>query len=92
MPLFLGYEPLNDMSQLCGSVTPDVVPAGVTEQVTFELPPKSDGDCKLMVRPVPGDGGPLWWTADVPQPGHLYIADGGDNANGDNLSTYWVGP
>jgi Kelch motif protein len=90
--LFLAREPLTDMSQLCGSVTPDVVPAHTTKTVTFQLPPKSVNDCWLMVLPGPGADGGHGPTNEWPIPGRLVIQDGGDNANGDDLSTVWVGP
>jgi hypothetical protein len=90
--LFLAREPLNDMGDLCGSVTPDVVAAGVTEKVTFRLPPTSVNDCWLMIRPGPGASGDLGPTDNWPTPGKLVIHDGGDNANGDDLSTVWQGP
>jgi hypothetical protein len=92
-PLFLVRHDANGVVQLCGSVTPDVVPAKTTEKVTFQLPPrKSDGDCQLGVRPLGDLAGSNWYTGDVPEKGHLLIQDGGDNANGDDLSTVWVGP
>jgi hypothetical protein len=90
--LFLAREPLTDMSELCGSITPDVVPAHTTEKVTFQLPPKSDGDCWLMVLSGPGADGSHGPTNEWPIPGKLVIQDGGDNANGDDLSVLWQGP
>jgi hypothetical protein len=90
--LFLATEPLTDMGQLCGSITPDVVPAHTTEKVTFQLPPKSVNDCWLMVRPGPGASGDHGPTNEWPIPGKLVIEDGGDNANGDDLSVLWQGP
>jgi len=91
-PLFLVKQDSNGVGQLCGSVTPDVVPASTTQKVTFQLPPKSNGDCQLGVRPLGALSGSNWYTSDVPEPGHLLIQDGGDNTDGDDLSTLWVGP
>jgi hypothetical protein len=73
-------------------VTPDVVPPGVTESVTFLLPPKSVNDCWLMIRPGPGAGGDFGPTDEWPASGKLIVSDGGDNANGDDVSTVWQGP
>ena len=92
--LFLATEPLTDMSQLCGSVTPDVVPAGVTEQVTFVLPPKGGAACWLMVGPRPGGGADFGPTDGWPIPGprKLIIQNGGDNPGPDGVSSLWEGP
>ena len=40
------------MGQLCGNVTPNVVPADTTMEVTFLLPPKSVKSCWIWVNPV----------------------------------------
>jgi hypothetical protein len=90
--LFLATEPFNGPGDQCGSVTPDVVPPGVTETVTFLLPPKSVNDCWLMIRPGPGAGGDFGPTDEWPASGKLIVSDGGDNANGDDVSTVWQGP
>jgi len=92
--LFLAGEPLTDMSQLCGSITPDVVPAHTTETVTFQLPPKSVNDCWLMVLPGPGAGGAFGPTDGWPIPGprKLVIQNGGDNKGPDDVSSLWEGP
>jgi hypothetical protein len=88
--LFLAQEPLNDMGQLCGSVTPDVVPAHTTEKVLFQLPPKGVTECWLMIWPGPGADGQFGPTDDWPIPGHLIV--GWPSENGDNLATVWAGP
>ena len=62
--------------KLCGSVTPNVVPAGVTQKVTFLLPPKSNKDCWLWVDPAPGTGGSLFQTSDAPMPGKILVGPG----------------
>jgi hypothetical protein len=82
------------MSQLCGSITPDVVPAHTTETVTFQLPPKSVNDCWLMVLPGPGAGGAFGPTDGWPIPGprKLVIQNGGDNKGPDGVSSLWEGP
>jgi hypothetical protein len=64
--LFLAEEGENGIGQLCGSVTPNVVPAGVTMKVTFLLPPKRVTSCWIWVDPVPGQGGSLFQTSDAP--------------------------
>ncbi len=74
--LFLATEGENGVDQLCGSVTPNVVPAGVTRKVTFLLPPKSNKDCWLWVDPAPGTGGSLFQTSDAPMPGKILVGKG----------------
>jgi hypothetical protein len=75
--LFMAEEGENGIGQLCGSVTPNVVPAGVTETVTFLLPPKRVKSCWIWVNPVPGQGGSLFQTSDAPLAGKIFImADG----------------
>jgi hypothetical protein len=64
--LFLAEDGEDGIGQLCGSVTPNVVPAGVTEKVTFLLPPKSVTSCWIWVNPVPGEGGSFFQTSDAP--------------------------
>lgn len=88
--LFLATEPLNDMSQLCGSATPDVVPAHTTQKVLFQLPPRGVTECWLMIWPGPGADGKFGPTDNWPIPGKLIIGVPGEN--GDNLSTVWQGP
>jgi hypothetical protein len=74
--LFLAEEGDNGIGQLCGSVTPNVVPAGVTEKVTFLLPPKTVKSCWIWVNPVPGLGGSMFQTSDAPMAGKLVVMDG----------------
>ena len=75
--LFLADDGVDGMGQLCGSVTPNVVPAGVTEEVTFMLPPKNVRGCWIYLNPVPGEGGSLFETSDAPVAGEIWItADG----------------
>jgi hypothetical protein len=80
--LFLAEEDENGMGQLCGNVTPNVVPAGVTEKVTFLLPPKTVKSCWIWVNPPPG--GELFQTSDAPLAGEIFIQAGGPVG--------WVGP
>jgi Kelch motif protein len=64
----------NDMLQLVGSATPNVVPAGATMEVTFLFP--VDGGL-IYVNPRPGDG---WLVSDhdIGIPGKILIgAEGG---------------
>jgi len=75
--LFLAEDGENGLGQLCGSVTPNVVPAGVTGQVTFMLPPRSESGCWIWVNPVPGQGGSLFETSDAPLAGEIFIQQGG---------------
>jgi hypothetical protein len=73
------------MGQLCGSVTPTVVPAGVTTKVTFLLPPKTVKSCWLWVNPPPG--GALFQTSDAPLAGEIRIVPGEEG-----WSPVWVSP
>ena len=75
--LFLAEDGDNGIGQLCGSVTPNVVPAGVTQKVTFLLPPKTVKSCWIWVNPVPGQGGSLFQTSDAPLAGEFHIQEGG---------------
>jgi hypothetical protein len=75
--LFLAEQGENGIGQLCGSVTPTAVPAGVTEEVTFLLPPESVTSCWIWVNPVPGQGGSLFQTSDAPLAGKIVIQEGG---------------
>ena len=83
--LFLAEEDENGMAQLCGNVTPNVVPAGVTENVTFLLPPKTVRNCWIWVNPPPG--GSLFPTSDAPMAGKIVIIPGEEG-----WSPGWVGP
>ena len=74
--LFLAEDGENGIGTLCGSVTPNVVPAGVTRKVTFLLPPKRVTDCWIWVNPVPGMGGSFFQTSNAPMPGKFVINDG----------------
>jgi hypothetical protein len=67
----------NGVGELCASVTPNVVPAGVTENVTFQLPPKKVSGCWIWLNPVPGQGGSLFETSDAPMAGEIFIQEGG---------------
>jgi hypothetical protein len=75
--LFLAEQDENGMARLCGSVTPNVVPAGVTVKVTFLLPPKRVKSCWIWVNPVPGEGGSLFQTSDAPIKGEIFIMANG---------------
>ncbi len=74
--LFLAEDGDNGIGQLCGSVTPNVVPAGVTLKVTFLLPAKRVKDCWLWLDPVPGLGGSMFQTSDAPMPGKIVFTEG----------------
>jgi hypothetical protein len=76
--LFLAEDDASDtLDKLCGSVTPNVVPAGVTQEVSFLLPARNVEGCALLVNPVPGDLGGLFETFEVPKAGKVWItADG----------------
>ena len=54
-------------------MTPNVVPAGVTVEVTFRLPPKRVKGCWIIVNPAPGQGGSLIQTSDAPIAGKIVI-------------------
>jgi hypothetical protein len=75
--LFMAEEGENGFGQLCGSVTPNVVPAGVTQSVTFLLPPKTVKTCWIWVNPVPGEGGSFFQTSDAPLNGEFLITEDG---------------
>ena len=75
--LFLAEEGETGVGRLCGNVTPNVVPAGVTVKVTFLLPPKSVTSCWIWVNPVPGEGGSFFQTSDAPLKGGFPIDEGG---------------
>ncbi len=86
--LFLAEEGDNGMARLCGSVTPNVVPAGITRKVTFLLPPKRVTDCWIWLNPVPGGGGSLFQTSDAPMAGKILFQKGEGGAQGGG----WVSP
>jgi hypothetical protein len=75
--LFLAEDGENGIGKLCGSVTPNLVPGGVTEQVTFMLPPKNVKGCWIWLNPAPGQGGSLFETSDAPLAGEIFIQEGG---------------
>jgi hypothetical protein len=75
--LFVAEDGENGVGELCASVTPNVVPAGVTENVAFQLPPKKVSGCWIWVNPVPGQGGSLFETSDAPMAGEIFIQEGG---------------
>jgi hypothetical protein len=67
----------NGRAQLCGSVTPNVVPATTTVEVTFLLPPKSIRGCWATLNLRPGEEGGFFETSDAPMAGNFWIrADG----------------
>src|SRR5262249_18910560 len=76
--------------QLCGSVTPNVVPPNTTPNLTFHLPPKGV-ECWIYINPVPGEfvSGPGWETSNKPMAGYFELTDGegGPNGGGQNA---WV--
>jgi hypothetical protein len=76
--LFVAEEDGDGMLRLVGSAAPNVVPAGVTANVTFLFPAKSDPDDGwIFVNPRPGEGGSLVSAADIGIPGRIVItADG----------------
>jgi hypothetical protein len=74
---FLAEEDESGRARLCGSVTPNVVPAGATETVTFQLPSKRVKTCWIWVNPVPGEGGSFFQTSDAPLKGGFLIDEGG---------------
>jgi hypothetical protein len=75
--LFLAEDGENGIGRLCGSATPNVVPARATVRVTFLLPPKSVKSCWIWMNPVPGEGGSFFQTSDAPMKGGFLItADG----------------
>ena len=80
--LFLAEEGGEGIGRLCGSVTPNVVPAGVTQKVTFELPSKRVKDCWIWVNPAPGRGGSLFQTSDAPMAGRISFQAGEGGAQG----------
>lgn len=82
--LFVGNLGDDGMSELVGSATPNVVPAGSTVEVTFLFPAIDDG--WIYVNPRPGEGGGLVSSDDIGIPGKIVIGLlGGDGAG-------WVSP
>ena len=75
--LFAAEDGETGVGRLCGNVTPNVVPAGVTMEVTFLLPPKNVTSCWIWVNPVPGEGGSFFQTSDAPLEGGFLIDEGG---------------
>jgi Kelch motif len=71
--LFVAEQDETGLGRPCGNVTPSVVPAGVTLEVTFLLPPKRVKTCWIWVSPVPGEGGSLFQTSDAPPEGEIHI-------------------
>ena len=76
--LFVAEEDGYGMTRLVGSATPNVVPAGATEKVTFRFPATGDPDDGwIFVNPRPGEEGALVGAADIGIPGKILItADG----------------
>ena len=76
--LFVAEEDENGISQMVGSATPNVVPAGASVRVTFLFPAKVDPDDGwIFVNPRPGEGRALVRAADIGIPGKIVItADG----------------
>jgi hypothetical protein len=63
-------------SQLVGSATPNVVPAGATVRVTFRFPADEDGWIDVNRRP--GDDGGLVDADQIGIPGKIVIRAEGD--------------
>jgi len=76
--LFVAEEDGFGMTRPVGSATPNVVPAGATERVTFLFPADSGPDDGwIFVNPRPGEEGALVGAADIGIPGKIVItADG----------------
>jgi hypothetical protein len=74
--LFVAEEDSSGMARLVGSVSPNVVPAGATHEVTFLLPAKGANGFGIFVNPGPANGA-LLSSTDVPLAGEIHItADG----------------
>jgi hypothetical protein len=72
--LFVAEEDGFGMTRPVGSATPNVVPAGATERVTFLFPADSDPDDGwIFVNPRPGEEGALVGAADIGIPGKIVI-------------------
>ena len=74
--LFVAEDGEGGTLQLVGSVTPNVVPAGTTVQVTFRFPADEDG--WIFVNPRPGEGGSLVNADQIGIPGKIVIGAEGD--------------
>ena len=74
--LFVAGPDDNGISELVGSATPNVVPAGATVEVTFLFPAHDDG--WIYVNPRPGDGGGLVNAADIGIPGKIVVTTDGN--------------
>jgi hypothetical protein len=68
----------NTLNELCGSVTPNVVPAETTMEVMFLLPAKNVRGCWLFVNPVPGDLGGFFETSEAPLAGRVWVRSDGE--------------
>jgi len=76
--LFVAEEDENGgMARLVGSVTPNVVPPGVTAKVTFLLPAKGVEGWSIWVNPGDPDGGGLVGWADAPLAGYIHVSEHG---------------
>jgi hypothetical protein len=75
--LFAAEDGETGVGQLCGNVTPNVVPPDTTMMVTFLLPAKNVTSCWILVNPVPGEGGSFFQTSDAPMKGGFLIDEGG---------------
>jgi len=83
--LILAEEDGNDgIARLCGSVTPNVVAAETTMELSFLLPAKNVRGCSLLVNSVPGDLGGLFETSEAPMAGKVWITADGQIG--------WLGP
>jgi hypothetical protein len=71
------------LGPLVGSATPNVVPPGVTVNVTFLLPAKGSRAWSIFVNPGPNDG-PLLLGTQVPLAGEIHITSDGQ--------TGWLSP
>ena len=80
---FAAEEGDTGLGDLCGKVTPNVVPPDTTMKVTFLLPPKRVTTCWIWVNPIPGEGGSFFQTSDAPLKGEFVIT--GDGQTG------WLG-
>jgi Kelch motif/Galactose oxidase, central domain len=67
----------NGRAQLCGSVTPNLVPAGATIEVIFQLPAKNIRGCWATLNLRPGEEGGFFETSDAPMAGNFRIRPDG---------------
>jgi hypothetical protein len=65
-----------------GTVTPSIVPAGATKDVTFALPAQGSSGWAIFANPGP-DIGPMFMGSDLPLAGEIRI---GADGNGGWLS------